>query len=446
MVRFPDGREQGVVVTPDLNTKMMKNIQLEDLQNRFFRFREIASLLQNLPTQHVLALFDLRYRENSSSKRQRDLQALIARELKKRDIAFMLSAYRSQLTTVTTETYPGLERVGRRKLQQFGSLTYAVMEGLSGKTNNSNPKIPSGILYHTDLLRYSKHRLYKISSIKPHTQTTRRRLALLSRDQYANLRIESQPPGATVWIDGTQQGTTPIELRLMVGKREIQVNKSEYQSWRHTLQMRPNLDIALRIKLESISLEKDVSTHNTSKLPKTCPLSLQIACEQWRDCIADNGRKCAELAHRFYTGQGLPQNLPEAMSYYEMACKLNDGWGCRGVGFLYGNGLGVSVDYRRAHTYYSKACELRDAVGCRNLAHLYHFGKGQSQNLQNAKQLYLRACALDQASACAILGWMYESGNLGTKNCLQANALYRRACRLHNRDACSWTCTQDPTP
>ncbi len=62
--------------------------------------------------------------------------------------------------------------------------------------------------------------------------------------QYGTLKIDSNPQGAKVYIDGTYKGATPLSISsVRAGTHEVKVIKSGYQTWRENVYVGPN-DIA----------------------------------------------------------------------------------------------------------------------------------------------------------------------------------------------------------
>lgn len=67
-----------------------------------------------------------------------------------------------------------------------------------------------------------------------------RRALRLERDpaRVANLRVEVQPAGARVWLDGREAGRAPLRLTgLLPGVRRLEVGKAEHESWSSELQL-----------------------------------------------------------------------------------------------------------------------------------------------------------------------------------------------------------------
>ena len=69
----------------------------------------------------------------------------------------------------------------------------------------------------------------------------------LARARKFHLSVQSQPPGATVYVDGFALGHTPATLDLVPGTYQILVGRPEAFSFPHTVQLRE--DTSLRVDL-----------------------------------------------------------------------------------------------------------------------------------------------------------------------------------------------------
>lgn len=63
------------------------------------------------------------------------------------------------------------------------------------------------------------------------------------------LRIETQPEGVQVFIDGTFKGKTPINLNLPVGKHEVRMIHPDYHEWEAQVQIGEEEETPLRVRL-----------------------------------------------------------------------------------------------------------------------------------------------------------------------------------------------------
>ncbi len=79
---------------------------------------------------------------------------------------------------------------------------------------------------------------------------------------------------------------------------------------------------------------------------------------------------CSSLGRMYYTGQGVKQDVFQAVDLFRKACDGEDAFGCISLGTMYAEGQGVKQSDTDALTYYGKACDLRDEFGCKFYAKL----------------------------------------------------------------------------
>ncbi len=68
--------------------------------------------------------------------------------------------------------------------------------------------------------------------------------------QYGTLKINSNPQGAKVYVDGTYKGTTPLSIpSIRVGTHEVKVKMSGYEVWVENVYVEPNKRIEIYASL-----------------------------------------------------------------------------------------------------------------------------------------------------------------------------------------------------
>jgi hypothetical protein len=79
-------------------------------------------------------------------------------------------------------------------------------------------------------------------------------------EQSTTLRVDSDPPQAEVWLDGTSQGQAPLTLRPRSGPHQVELSKSGFESVRQKVEIHAgqSLDLHLRLspKLASLNLRQ----------------------------------------------------------------------------------------------------------------------------------------------------------------------------------------------
>jgi formylglycine-generating enzyme required for sulfatase activity len=71
------------------------------------------------------------------------------------------------------------------------------------------------------------------------------RVAHVLQPAWASVRIDSQPPGATVQVDGEQVGVTPLESELLQGERRLVLTLEKYKALSLPLQVQAGTDLVL---------------------------------------------------------------------------------------------------------------------------------------------------------------------------------------------------------
>jgi hypothetical protein len=64
------------------------------------------------------------------------------------------------------------------------------------------------------------------------------------------LTFESEPQGATVWVDGEERGTTPLTLELDEGPHEIALRHPDHQIWEASAVVDPESPQVIRVRME----------------------------------------------------------------------------------------------------------------------------------------------------------------------------------------------------
>lgn len=67
-----------------------------------------------------------------------------------------------------------------------------------------------------------------------------------------SLKIESQPEGAKVFIDGSFKGMTPLTVSLPIGKHEVRMTHPEHHDWEAQVQIQEEGETPLQVRLNPI--------------------------------------------------------------------------------------------------------------------------------------------------------------------------------------------------
>jgi formylglycine-generating enzyme required for sulfatase activity len=113
----------------------------------------------------------------------------------------------------------------------------------------------------------------------------RQALAVTLTPDWAVVSLNTNPPGATVLVDGTEAGSTPAAVEIMSGEHAIEVRLAGYNAWTSKVLVEPNRpqqlpDVTLaqadgRVELASNPSEASVSVDGTFR--GRTPLSLRLS-------------------------------------------------------------------------------------------------------------------------------------------------------------------------
>jgi hypothetical protein len=65
----------------------------------------------------------------------------------------------------------------------------------------------------------------------------------------STLNVQSAPPGARFYVNGTYKGATPIKVKLPYGKYEVRLQHKKYFGWEAQINLDKPGEIPLRIRL-----------------------------------------------------------------------------------------------------------------------------------------------------------------------------------------------------
>ena len=126
--------------------------------------------------------------------------------------------------------------------------------------------------------------------------------------------------------------------------------------------------------------------------------------------FSDEGAVLSTIAHAYFFGDGLEENLEETYSYFKRSAQLNNCDGIYGLGAMYDNGIFTEPNVALAFSYFSKG----DRLGCIEakvaLAHMYYSGRYVDEDLNIAFELYLQSSEQGDLEAKSMLGMMYLRG------------------------------------
>lgn len=143
-----------------------------------------------------------------------------------------------------------------------------------------------------------------------------------------------------------------------------------------------------------------------------------------------------DLAGRYYTGDGVPQDWRQAFRLY---CKTGDAgstWAQYMAGVMLQEGQGVPADYQQAARWYELAGEAGHLLSLRNLGILLQVGgHGLARDLGGAFDAYSKAAEAGDTTSAINAAALALSGELGVGRYRQASQLLISAFMLGDPQA-----------
>lgn len=132
------------------------------------------------------------------------------------------------------------------------------------------------------------------------------------------------------------------------------------------------------------------------------------------------------LGNMYAIGQGVNQNLKQAIKWFTLAAKQGITSAQFKLGYIFFYGQGVA-DYKRAAFWYLLAAQQGNIDAQFNLGNLYQIGLGVEQNFKEAIKWYALAAEQGFAKAQFNLGVMYTNGQGVDQNFKEAVKWYKLA-------------------
>jgi TPR repeat protein len=173
-----------------------------------------------------------------------------------------------------------------------------------------------------------------------------------------------------------------------------------------------------------IAVERRVVTH---KNPKS-----HCECEAHGFVVKEVFRALA-LIHQ--SGEGVPQDLVEAASWYRKAADEGDVEAQWNLGLMYCNGVGIPKDFFEASELSRKAAEHGHVSAQWSLGVMYQNGEGVAKDFVEAASWYREAADQNDADAQYALGLLYETGQGVPMDMEEAAEWYGKAAGQDHADA-----------
>ena len=136
----------------------------------------------------------------------------------------------------------------------------------------------------------------------------------------------------------------------------------------------------------------------------------------------DAAAQC-KLGVIYFTGEGAPQNIPEAIRLFTAAAERRNLDAQRNLGWIYRHTEGY-LDPKKAARFYDLAARQGDAESQYLLGLMYKEGEGLARNDKEAVSWFAKAAAQKYPEAQSALGDMYENGRGVAKDRIEALKWY----------------------
>lgn len=150
---------------------------------------------------------------------------------------------------------------------------------------------------------------------------------------------------------------------------------------------------------------------------------------KWYRLAAEQGYSLSEynLGVSYYKGEGVSQDYEEAVKWFRRGAAQNEIRAQFALGLMYYKGKGVPKDYKEAAKWYRIAADQGLAEAQTNLGELYKSGKGVPKDYKEAVKWTRLAAEQGVAMAQSNLGEFYETGKGVPKDNKEAISWYRLA-------------------
>ncbi len=137
---------------------------------------------------------------------------------------------------------------------------------------------------------------------------------------------------------------------------------------------------------------------------------------------AKSGNPAAQrlLASMYEHGEGVKQNLAQAIHWYTQAAEREDDIAQFYLGYLNYQGVGLPINLETAFKWFEKAAKQGNPDFQYNIGNLHRYGEGTAKDIQPALRWYLLAAEQGQVNAQQDLAALYLNGSEVTKDLVKA--------------------------
>ena len=118
-----------------------------------------------------------------------------------------------------------------------------------------------------------------------------------------------------------------------------------------------------------------------------------------KSAAQNDGYALNNLAACYLTGDGVKQNVKEAVKLFDKAVKVGDDYAMVNLADCYSVGNGVKRDDKKAYELYEQAAKQKNQDGLINAAECLFIGKGTKQDLKKAMEYFKIAADMGNETA-----------------------------------------------
>ena len=176
------------------------------------------------------------------------------------------------------------------------------------------------------------------------------------------------------------------------------------------------LKASLMLSVVLISLIGRADDHDAATNPENIEAFESI------EPAAKSGNPAAQrlLASMYEHGEGVKQDLKQAIHWYMQAAQSDDDIAQFYLGYLHYQGVGIPTNLKTAFEWFQKAAKKGNPDFQYNLGNLHRYGEGTHKAIEDALHWYLLAAEQGQTNAQQALAAMYLQGNEISKDLMKA--------------------------
>lgn len=138
-----------------------------------------------------------------------------------------------------------------------------------------------------------------------------------------------------------------------------------------------------------------------------------------------------ELGSLYEKGNGVSQDIGEALGWYCLAAEQGNAHAMYNIGYLFYTGKGVNKDYSEAFKWWLAASEDGEVNAMYSLGILYEYGKGVPKNMEEAMKWFSQASQLGYELATREIKLIKKTQRL--QRIMEENMAYRRQKELEQK-------------